>query len=393
MNRFLDWLRPRRPAVPERKAVPWFALHGPGDAAWSHAGDGALAREGFMRNPVVYRCVRMVAEAAATLPFVLREDGVETDTHPLLALLSRPGPRQSGQEFLEALYGHLLVSGNAYVHAIALGESLRELHLLRPDRVAPIADDAGWPVAYEYAAGRTRMRIAADGDPPPILHLTQFNPLDEVAGLPPLAAAHMALDIHNAASRWNKALLDNSARPSGALVYSGAEGSNLGAEQFERLKAELEDGYGGAARAGRPMLLEGGLDWKAMGYSPRDMDFIEARNGAARDIALAFGVPPMLLGIPGDNTYANYQEASRALWRQTVLPLASRVTASLGPWLGSWFGESLTLDIDRDNVEALAADREALWRRLVMADFLTPDEKRAAAGYGPLRGNPGGDLP
>jgi phage portal protein BeeE len=50
-----------------------------------------------------------------------------------------------------------------------------------------------------------------------------------------------------------------------------------------------------------------------MGLSPKDMDFVEAKNGAARDIALAFGVPPMLLGIPGDNTYANYQEANRAL--------------------------------------------------------------------------------
>ena len=110
----------------------------------------------------------------------------------------------------------------------------------------------------------------------------------------------MALDLHNSAMSWNKALLDNSARPSGALVYQPKDGGNLTPEQYQRLKAELEDGYQGARRAGRPMLLEGGLDWKAMGLTPRDMDFIEARNGAARDIALALGVPPMLLGIPGD---------------------------------------------------------------------------------------------
>ena len=91
-------------------------------------------------------------------------------------------------------------------------------------------------------------------------------------------------------------------------------------DQFARLKQELEDGYTGSTRAGRPLLLEGGLDWKAMGYSPRDMDFVDARNAAARDIALAFGVPPMLLGIPGDNTYSNYQEANRAFTRQTLLP-------------------------------------------------------------------------
>ena len=73
------------------------------------------------------------------------------------------------------------------------------------------------------------------------------------------------------------------------------------------------------------MVLEGGLDWKALGISPRDMDFVEAKNAAAREIALAFGVPPMLLGIPGDNTYSNLMEANRALWRQTIVPLVRRV--------------------------------------------------------------------
>ena len=77
------------------------------------------------------------------------------------------------------------------------------------------------------------------------------------------------------------------------------------------------------------MVLEGGLDWKAMALSPKDMDFVELKNAAAREIALAFGVPPMLLGIPGDNTYANLAEANRALWRQTVIPLVRRVADDL----------------------------------------------------------------
>jgi HK97 family phage portal protein len=247
----------------------------------------------------------------------------------------------------------------------------------------------GWPLAYDYAAGAKRTRIAAGGDPAPLCHLSLFNPMDEVTGLPPLAAAWIALDTHNAASRWNKALLDNAARPSGALVYTALERGNLSPEQFERLKSELELGYTGAANAGRPMVLEGGLDWKAMGFSPRDMDFIEAKHGAARDIALAFGVPPMLLGIPGDNTYSNYQEANRAFWRQTVLPLASRTAGSLGAWLAAWYGQTLRLDHDHDAVEALGPDRDALWRRLAQAPFLTLDEKREAAGYGPA---PEGEL-
>jgi HK97 family phage portal protein len=201
-----------------------------------------------------------------------------------------------------------------------------------------------------------------------------------------LEAAAVPVDVHNAASAWNKALLDNSARPSGALVYGRPDGSVLSDNQFERLKRELEDNYQGARNAGRPLLLEGGLDWKAMSLSPKDMDFLEAKHSAAREIALAFGVPPMLLAIPGDNTYSNYQEANRVFWRQTVLPLADRIACALSHWLAPAFGPGLRLAVDTDAVEALASDRAALWERVNASGFLTVNEKRAMVGFGPVEG-------
>jgi HK97 family phage portal protein len=105
-----------------------------------------------------------------------------------------------------------------------------------------------------------------------------------------------------------------------------------------------------------------------------------------REIALAFGVPPMLLGIPGDNTFANYAEANRAFFRQTVLPLASRTGAAIAQWLSPQFGESIRVTIDTDRIDALAADRAALWDRVSNAPFLTLNEKREAVGYGPVAG-------
>ena len=133
--------------------------------------------------------------------------------------------------------------------------------------------------------------------------------------------------------------------------------------------------------AGRPLLLEGGLDWKAMGLSPKDMDFEAARNGAARDIALALGVPPMLMGIPGDITYANYQEANRSLFRLTVVPLLTRTAASLSAWFSDLYGEPLRLQPDLDQLPGLAAERDALWSRIGSASFLSDEEKRQAVGY------------
>jgi HK97 family phage portal protein len=383
-----------RPEVKASRTQALIALQSAGRPAWTPRDYAALAREGFARNAVVYRAVRMVAEAAASVPFLLYEGAAEVDEHPLLALLARPNRRQGGGDLREALYGHLLVAGNAYVEAVAVDGALRELHALRPDRMKVVPGADGWPEAYEYSVGGRTVRFADLGEGlSPILHLSLFHPLDDHYGFAPVEAAAVALDIHNAAGAWNKALLDNSARPSGALIYQAKEGGNLSEEQFERLKVELETGFTGATRAGRPLLLEGGLDWKAMSLTPKDMDFMEAKNGAAREIALAFGVPPMLLGIPGDNTYANYQEAQRAFWRGTVLPLVGRTTAALGAWLAPAFGEGLRLWFDADDVPALAGEREALWARVAAAEFLTVNEKRAAVGYGPVDGGergPGG---
>lgn len=363
--------------APAQKAAPVLALYGEGRAVWTPRDYAALAREGFQRNAVVHRAVRLVAEAAATLPLTLA--GAD-DAHPLTALLARPNPREGGAGFLDRVYGHLLVSGNAYLEAVAIDGVPRELFCLRPDRMRVVAGTDGWPVAYEYSVGGRSVRYDQDGVVPPILHLTLFNPLDDHYGLSPMEAAAVPLDIHNAAGAWNKALLDNAARPSGALVFAPSTGASLSDTQFTRLKAELETSYQGAGNAGRPLLLDGGLDWRPLSLSPKEMDFVEAKAAAAREIALAFGVPPLLLGLPGDNTHANYAEANRAFYRQTVIPLVRRTADAVARWLEPSLGPA-RLEPDLDGIEALATERESLWRRVQSADFLSVAEKRTAVGY------------
>lgn len=382
---------------PERKSQPsssrdMFALTLGSEARWGARDSQGLARIGVMQNAVAYACVRKIAGAAASVPFLLYQGTEELETHPLLALLARPNPQEDGASLFERWYAFLQSAGNAYLEAVALDGVPRELHLLRPDRVSVVAGPRGWPAAYDYAVDGRITRIAREASGfLPVLHATLFHPLDDHYGLSPLCVAASAIEVHNAGAAWSKGLLDNAARPSGALVYKGPDGApGLTDEQFGRLKRELEDSYQGATNAGRPMVLEGGLDWKAMSYAPSEMDFAETRAQAAREIALAFGVPPMLLGLPGDNTYANYAEANLSFWRQTVLPLVGRTAASLTRFLCPRYGEGLRLGFDADAVEALAEARKAVWERLNAADFLTLNEKREAAGYSPL---PGGEAP
>ncbi|MCX7645482.1 MAG: phage portal protein [Rhodobacteraceae bacterium] len=373
-------------AAPEAKASaagPVIAWSGAGRAAWSPRDTGSLTRTGFTGNPVGFRSVKLIAEAAAALPLVLQDRERRYEVHPVLDLISRPNPMQGRAEFLEALYGQILLSGNGYVEAAGAGGGAfpAELHVLRSDRMSLVPGPDGWPVAYDYTVGARRHRFDVTVTPAPVLHIKSFHPQDDHYGLSPMQAAASAIDVHNAASAWSKALLDNAARPSGAIVYRGADGQGtLSEDQYARLVGEIESYHMGARNAGRPMLLEGGLDWKPMGFSPSDMEFHKTKEAAAREIALAFGVPPMLLGIPGDATYANYQEANRALYRLTVVPLAQKVAAALSHWLSAHAGEALELKPDLDQVPALAAERDTQWRRISEADFLTEAEKRALLG-------------
>ncbi|MDF3605700.1 phage portal protein [Paracoccus sp. DMF-8] len=360
---------------------------GSGRVVWSPRDIGSMTRAGFVGNPVGFRSVKMIAEAAAAVPLLCQDRKARYDTHPIMDLLRRPNPGQGRAELFEALFGQLLLSGNGYLEAV--GETAQglpvELHVLRSDRMNIVPGADGWPVAFEYSVGGKKHRFDMTGSPDPICHIKSFHPTDDHYGLSPMQAAAVAVDVHNSSSAWSKALLDNAARPSGAIVYRGADGQgSLSPDQYDRLVTEMEMHHQGARNAGRPMLLEGGLDWKPMGFSPSDMEFHETKLAASREIALAFGVPPMLLGIPGDATYANYAEANRAFYRLTVLPLVTRVAASVAWWLSEHLGVEVDLRPDPDQIPALAEERDQHWRRVGEASFLTDAEKRAALGLPPL---------
>ena len=377
-------------AAPEKKAsatgrvVAWGSS---GRVKWSPRDAASLTRTGFMANPVGFRAVKLIAEAAAALPLVCQDAERRYDSHPVLGVINRPNGVQGRAEFLEAVYGYLMLSGNAYLEAVPGPEAVPgELHVLRSDRMSLVPGMDGWPVAYDYTVGGKAHRFDMRGAVKPICHLKAFHPQDDHYGLSPMQAAAVAVDVHNAASSWSKALLDNAARPSGAIVYKGVDGQgSLSSDQYDRLVSEIEANHQGARNAGRPMLLEGGLDWKPMGFSPSDMEFQKTKEAAAREIAIAFGIPPMLLGIPGDATYANYQEANRAFYRLTILPLAAKVMADVSHWLSGFAGEEVEVKVDLDQVPALAVERDQQWARVSSAEFLTVTEKRRLLGLPALQ--------
>lgn len=323
----------------------------------------AQVRSGYAGNAVAQRAVKLLAESVGGAALSCSDDALHH-------LLRAPA-------LMETVAAQLLLHGNAYIQPLRdEAGAVVELFALRPERVRIEQGADGWPAAYCYRVGERHVRL----DTAAVIHCKAYHPLDDHYGMGCLGAAGAAIAIHNAASQWNKALLDNAARPSGALVYDPGDGSAMSAEQFRRLKEEMEAGFQGATNAGRPMLLEGGLKWQALSLSPADMDFNATKAAAAREIALAFGVPPMLLGLPGDSTHANYKEANKALWRMAVLPLAGAILAAIVRGLAEDF-PGARAEVDMDAVPALIEDRERLWRMVAAADFITVEEKRQMTGW------------
>jgi HK97 family phage portal protein len=393
---FLDRLLGR--AAPEQKASRVGALvaaFSVGRPVWQERDFQKLAREGYRRNVIVYACVWFTARAVADVPLkILRRRGLTQGAVAvprLRALLDRPNPVDDGVAFRQAVASDFLLSGNAFMERVDVGESPRELYRWRPDRARVVPGADGLPAAYEFTVGSASRRVAVDPTRDPgggaVLHWRDYNPTDEFYGMSPLDPAAFAIDSHTGAVAWNKALLDNGAQPSGALIYAPREGPDKLAEaQWERLRRELDQAFSGAANAGKPLLLDGGLDWKEMGLSPRDMSFVEAKNSSARDIALAVGVPPLLLGLPGDNTHANYAEANKAFYRQTVLPLVWHLCRAWTWWLAPAFGQGLTIEPDVDALPVFADERASAWARIENSSVLTVNEKRAALGFAPVEG-------
>ena len=380
----MDWLKIFRQREIKESAAAKIIVTNPGQPVWSPRNYEQFAREAYGKNVVAYQSINKIAEAISSVRLTVFRGEQELIDHPLIKLLDRPNPMQSGADYMQAKISYLLIAGNGYEERVKIGQDVRELYQLRPDRMKVVPSPAGMPAGYVYAVGgRT---ITWDVDPATldsdVRHLKLFNPLDDWYGMSPIEAGAYSIDQHNESMAWMQALLQNSARPSGALVVSG--GNSLSDDNFNRLKSQIEEQYSGSGNAGRPMLLEGGLDWKSMGLSPTDMGIIEAKYSAARDVALAFGVPPQLLGIPGDNTYSNYAEARLAFWEDTVLPLLDLIVQDWNVWLAAPYGVELRPNID--DIPAIADKRTKLWDMANASTDLTINERRAMKGFQPIDG-------
>lgn len=363
-----------------------------GVARWSPRNYKKFAEETYMKNVIAFRCMDYIGKSVATVPWKLYQkidDKRETvSDHPINKLLEKPNPNESFNFLMLRYVVFLLISGNSFFEKVAPetgGNSgiPAELYVLRPDKFKiNLNEQTGTVQSYTYNNTETFEvdPLTGKGD---ILHIKLFHPTDDIWGASITESTAREIDSSNEATEFQKKTLENDGKPGMILTIKG----QLTPEQFDRYERQLQDNFGGSSNAGKPYILESNYETSITPYSwsPKEMDFIESNRELARRICLGYGVPPMLLGIPGDNTYSNYKEARQAFWEETVLFYLSLARGSLNNWLFE-DEEKLFIDYVLDNVPAFEPKRTMLWERAKGASFLTENEKREMVGYQSIDG-------
>ena len=332
----------------------------------------------FVGNVIVYRCISLIAKSICSIPLLVYENDQETQTHPLAKLLQAPNPRMNYQMFMNALVHHFLLWGNAYVYT-HLSEIDNHLALLNPEFVQIKFDDNGYPESYQYGQNEKKKtyHIDLELDQESVLHLHSFNPDHPWIGLSPLSSCRSAVEQHNAIGAHNVALLNNGGRPSGALIVD----DNLNDTDRQQLRHDIDNLYSSPDNAGRILLLEGMFKWQELGLSPKNMDFLAGKHVAVQEIATAFGISPILVGLTEDASFNNYKEARLQFWEDTVIPLLRFFVDRMNFWF-HMINPNVHIGFDMDAILALSPRRQEIWDQLNHCTFLTDEEKRHALGYG-----------
>ena len=306
----------------------------------------------------VYSAIRLRADALTRAPVVVHRmtpDGPGLPvgpSHPVQRLLDRVNPWYTRGDLWRATEIYLDLWGAAFWALERDQDGQWEIWALRPDRVSVIPDRQRYIRGFVYQ-GRTGPVAYT---PDEMVWLRYFNPLDEYAGLSPIAPARMSVDMGRDGLRFNRNFLRNSARPDFLLLTN----ESMNDVEVEEFYNRWEARHRGVANPNRPAIASFVRDIKTLGFSHRDMDFIQGLRWSLEDVSRVFGVPKPLLSDLERATFANVNAAERIFWRNTMLPqvgfLEEQINRMLLPRLGY---PDLAIKFDLSNIEALREDENS----------------------------------
>jgi HK97 family phage portal protein len=310
-----------------KKNSKFIAYHGIKNPEWSSMNYNSISDK-YLTNPAVYKCVNLISRNLSVIPIdvIDKKDQRKLVNHEIIDLINKPNMYQTKVSFFENVSSNIVIHGEAFIEILRDKDNKPlELHILRSDKVNIVYDKNMNPYAYEYFNGEEKRIVKFQN----ICHIKNFNPVGQ-RGISPLQSVMKIIDIYDAAINHNYRVLQNSGRPSGALVIDN-KSSNLTDEQRAKLRDDMTKLYQGTDNAGKMMLLEGPFKWVEMAISAKDFDYMNAISMTCGMIALALDVPIPLLGglISSQPTYSNYKEAQISLFNNTIIPMIVKILNSI----------------------------------------------------------------
>lgn len=375
----------KRSKATERPYRALMALWGK-NPIWTERDIRRLAEAGFKNCMTVFACISLLSKGAAGIPWQLFKKPIskgskkeEIYQHNLLDRIHRPNEHCGQASFVENIAAFYYIAGNSYMLQVGPeGERQppRELHYLYPHLIKIKAGTRAEPIgSYQYSADPAKPDKYTTDD---VLHLKAFHPLNSYYGLSPLEVAARGIDVANMMISANMKLLQNDMRPAGMFKIEG----NLDKDQKEDFKADLRENFQSYDNTAMPLVLEGGQDWKQLGLTPKDLDWITGDKMNLRKICSVLNVASELIGDSENKTYSNVKEARKALYTEAILPFMDFLRDEWNNWLvPKWNEDRLYLDYNRGDIEALKEEAAAVFTRMASAHWLTINEKRVASGF------------
>ena len=286
-----------------------------------------------MQTTAVYACVRILAEAVASLPlhvYEYQDDGGKklVHDHPLYYLLhDEPNPEMTSFVFRETLMSHLLIWGNAYAQIIRDGAGrVLGLYPLLPDKMDVQRDDKG-NIYYVYSRNSDEnpmfkeygnIRLKAED----VLHIPGLG-FDGLIGYSPIAMAKNAVGMTLACEEYGASFFANGANPGGVLEHPGV------LKDPSKVRESWNSVYRGVSNAHKIAVLEEGMKYQQIGIPPEEAQFLETRKFQINEIARLYRIPPHMVGDLDKSSFSNIEQQSLEFVKYTLDPWVIRWEQSL----------------------------------------------------------------
>ena len=309
--------------------------------------------EYYASSVSVYSAIRLRSEALARPPVrVIRGDEAVPETHPVQHLLNRVNRWYSRGELWRATEIYLNLWGSAFWALERDEQGQWEIWPLRPDRMRILPDKRRYMRGCVYFGLTGPVAYT----PEEIVWLRYFNPLEEYAGLSPIAPARLSVDMGMDALRFNRNFFKNSAQPD--IIFTTEEA--MTDDEVEDFYNRWEKRYRGPGNAHRPAIASFIKDIKTVtpsGFSHREMEFMLGLRWSLEEVSRVYGVPMPLLSDLQRATFSNIGVAERIFWRNTIVPemkfLEEQLNEKLLPLLGY---TDLRVEFDLSYIELLQED-------------------------------------